>query len=113
MVAGRGVGSAAAARLGFPLRVGPIASTNTFTTHAPDQGREGRWAARGYLAVEMEAAAIFTIAAHHGVEAGCLLTVADVMDADEFVKISAADSERAIERLLTLGLETVLAAPLS
>ncbi len=100
----------AAARLGYPLRVGPIASTNSFTTHAPDQGRERRWAARGYLAVEMEAAAIFTIAAHHGVEAGCLLTVADVMDADEFVKIAAAESEAAIEKLLRLGLETALGA---
>lgn len=101
---------AAAAKLGYGLRIGPVASTNTFTTHAPDQGRERRWADRGCLAVEMEAAAIFTIAAHHGVEAGCLLTVADVMDADEFVKISEAESEQAIERLVTLGLETALAA---
>jgi purine-nucleoside phosphorylase len=31
----------------------------------------------GLLAVELEAAALFAIAAEHGVEAGCLLTVSD------------------------------------
>jgi len=100
----------AAAELELPVRVGPIASTNTFTTFAPDQGREHRWASRGCLAVEMEAAAIFTIAALRGVEAGCILTVADVMDGDEFVKIPEADSETAIERLLRLGLRTATIA---
>ena len=95
----------AAAELELPVRVGPIASTNTFTTHDPDPERERRWAARGCLAVEMEAAAIFTIAAVHDVEAGCLLTVADVNEA-EFVRISEAESEAAVERLIRLGLAT-------
>lgn len=100
----------AAAELELPVRVGPIASTNTFTTHDPDQKRERRWASRGCLAVEMEAAAIFTIAARHGVEAGCILTVADVLDGSELVKISEADSEAAVERLIRLGLRTATTA---
>ncbi len=96
---------AAAARLGVPVRVGPVASTNTFTTYDPDPHRERRWAALGCLAVEMEAAALFTVAAARGVEAGCILTVADVIDADEFVRISEDASEAAVERLIRLGLE--------
>lgn len=98
----------AAEELGLPLRLGSIASTNTFTTHDPDPERERRWAARGVLAVEMEAAAIFTIAAARGATAGCLTTVADVMDAEEFVRISAEESEAAVARLIRLGLRTAV-----
>lgn len=99
----------AAAELALPIRVGPIVSTNTFTTHDPDPERERRWAARGCLAVEMEAAAIFTIAAVRNVEAGCLLTVADVSGAEaEFVRISEAESKAAVERLIRLALATAV-----
>ena len=43
---------------GQPLRVGPIVSSDLF--YNPDDGQYERWSKRGVLAVEMEAAALFT-----------------------------------------------------
>ncbi len=48
-----------------PLRVGPIVSSDLF--YNPDEGQYERWSKRGILAVEMEAAALFTLAALRGV----------------------------------------------
>ena len=54
----------------------------------PDAGQYSRWASRGVLAVEMEAAILFTVAALRGMSAGCFLTVSDVVVEQEFVRIS-------------------------
>ena len=47
------------------LHVGPIVSSDLF--YNPDEGQYERWSKRGVLAVEMEAAALFTVAALRGV----------------------------------------------
>ena len=59
--------------LGQSMHVGPIVSSDLF--YNPDEGQYERWSKRGVLAVEMEAAALFTVGAIRGVEAGCLLVV--------------------------------------
>src|SRR6516225_10242501 len=51
------------------LHVGPIVSSDLF--YNPNEGQYERWASRGVLAVEMEASALFTVAALRGVEAAC------------------------------------------
>jgi DeoD family purine-nucleoside phosphorylase len=57
---------------------GPVASTDLF--YDPDgDARQTAWAAAGALAVEMEAATIFAVAAARGVRAACLLGVSDVL----------------------------------
>src|ERR671919_2875103 len=43
------------------IRVGPIVSSDLF--YNPDEGQYERWSKRGILAVEMEAAALFTVTA--------------------------------------------------
>ena len=53
---------------GLRVHVGPIVSSDVF--YDPDTDRRRRWAARGHLGVEMEAAVLFTIAALRGVSAG-------------------------------------------
>ena len=58
--------------------VGPVVSSDVF--YDPDEERFARWSARGVLAVEMEAAALFTVAALRGVQAGCLLAVSDTYE---------------------------------
>src|ERR671927_937005 len=60
----------AAKEVGQPMRVGPIVSSDLF--YNPDGGQYERWSKRGILAVEMEAAALFTVAALRGVHGGCL-----------------------------------------
>ena len=73
--------------------MGPVVSSDLF--YDPEQDPRSKWGALGVLAVEMEAAAIFTIAAMHGVRAGCLLTVSDTIG-DEVVRISDKDLTGAV-----------------
>ena len=95
----------AAKELEQPMRVGAIASSDTF--YDPDEARHGRWSARGVLAVEMEAAVIFTIGALRKVQAGCLLTVSDIVVGGEFTRISDEDLQAAVDRMTRVALTTV------
>ena len=94
----------AAKGLEQPMRVGAIASSDTF--YDPDEGRHGRWSARGVLAVEMEAAVLFTLGALRKVHAGCLLTVSDVVIEGEFVRISDEEMRNAVDQMTQLALRT-------
>ena len=62
-----------AKHLGKPVRVGPIVSSDIF--YQPDPGLAGRWSERGILAVEMEAAVLFTLGALRKIQTGCMLIV--------------------------------------
>lgn len=96
----------AAKTLNMPVRVGPIVSSDVF--YDPDTQRHSRWSQRGMLAVEMEAAVIFTIAALRGVEAGCLLIVSDyAVHGDAIARISDDDLRAAVDRMTQLALLTV------
>jgi purine-nucleoside phosphorylase len=97
----------AAKELGQPIRLGAIVSSDTF--YDPDKDRHERWSARGVLAVEMEAAVLFTIGALRGVQAGCLLTVSDIVVGGEFTRISDDELRAAVDRMTRLGLSTVTA----
>jgi DeoD family purine-nucleoside phosphorylase len=56
---------------------GPVVSTDLFYDGTP--GREERWLAAGALAVEMESATLFALAARRGVTAAALLAVSDLV----------------------------------
>jgi len=58
-----------------------VASSDLF--YDPEPARAEAWAAAGAAAVEMEAATLFTVARRHGVAAGCLLVVSDVVETGE------------------------------
>jgi 5'-methylthioadenosine phosphorylase/purine-nucleoside phosphorylase len=90
-----------------PLRVGPIVSSDLF--YNPDEGQYERWSKRGILAVEMEAAALFTLAALRGVHGGCLLTVSDIVVQGEFVRISDEELRAAVDRMTRIALDTATA----
>jgi len=97
----------AAKQLEQSLRVGAIASSDTF--YDPDPERHKRWSSRGVLAVEMEAAVLFTIGALRGVQAGCLLTVSDIVVGEDFTRISDAELQAAVDRMTRVALATVTA----
>ncbi len=84
--------------------VGPIVSSDLF--YDPEEDPATLWGELGVLAVEMEAAAIFTIAAMHGVRAGCLLTVSDTIG-EEIVRISDEDLQGAVDNMMALALDTL------
>lgn len=90
-----------------PHRVGPIVSSDLF--YSPDGGQYGRWSSRGILAVEMEAAALFTVGALRGVLTGCLLTVSDIVVEGEFVRISDEELRAAVDRMTRIALDTAVA----
>jgi DeoD family purine-nucleoside phosphorylase len=94
-----------AKKLGKPMRVGPIVSSDIF--YNPDQDQARRWSERGLLAVEMEAAVLFTLGALRRVQAGCLLIVSDMVVEGEFVRISDEDMTRAVDQMTELALHTV------
>jgi DeoD family purine-nucleoside phosphorylase len=97
----------AAKELGQAIRLGPIASSDTF--YDPDEGRHERWSSRGVLAVEMEAAVLFTLGALRDVRAGCLLTVSDIVVGGHFTRISDEELRAAVDRMTRLALMTVTA----
>lgn len=98
----------AAKETGRKVRVGPIASTDVF--YEPDPERNRRWAERGILAVEMEASALFTIAALRGVQAGCLLVVSDTIDGEHTSRIGDAELAASVEAMAELALRAATSA---
>jgi DeoD family purine-nucleoside phosphorylase len=98
-----------AKEIGQRLRVGPIVSSDLF--YNPDSGQYERWSSRGVLAVEMEAAVLFTLGALRGVQAGCLLTVSDVVVEGEFRRISDEELRAAVDRMTRIALATAVAGP--
>jgi purine-nucleoside phosphorylase len=97
----------AAKEMEQPMRVGPIVSSDLF--YNPDDGQYERWSKRGVLAVEMEAAALFTVGALRGVDAGCLLTVSDIVVEGEFKRISDDELRAAVDRMTRVALATATA----
>ena len=72
-----------------------------------------RWSSRGVLGVEMEAAALFTVAAIGGigkvpdVHGGCLLTVSDIIVEGAFTRITDDELRAAVDRMTRIALMTV------
>ena len=100
-----------AKELGQAMHVGPIVSSDVF--YNPSEGQYERWSSRGVLAVEMEASALFTVAAIggigkvQGVRAGCLLTVSDIVVEGVFTRISDEELRAAVDRMTRVALMTV------
>ena len=96
-----------AKELGQPLRVGPIVSSDLF--YNPDGEQYGRWCSRGILAVEMEAAVLFTLGALRSVQAGCLLTVSDMIIDGSFARVTDEELRAAVDSMTKLALDVAIA----
>ena len=95
----------AADKLGAPYHVGLIATEDAL--YAVREGWVEKWAKRGVLAQEMEASAIFTVAALRGLEAGCILTVSN--PAGQHVRLPDDELARGIERMISVSLQAAVA----
>lgn len=96
----------AARALKVNVRVGGILSTDTFYGEDPDSWK--LWATYGVLAVEMETAALYTLAARYGVEALTVLTVSDDLVTGEAT--SSEDRERTFTDMMRIALNAVCGA---
>lgn len=97
----------AAERLGVPFRVGPIATIDVFSHYHPDPNFVRPWREAGALAVEMEASALFYLAASRGAQAACLGVVVDVDTGEanqEHTYLTPAELESAVERMIDVAL---------
>ncbi len=87
--------------------LGPIVSADLF--YDPEEDPQALWHSLGVLAVEMEASAIFTLAAMRGARAGCLLTVSDAIGPDKVKRIEDSALKRAVDEMVGLALDTLKA----
>jgi DeoD family purine-nucleoside phosphorylase len=97
----------AAKEQGQSLHVGPIVSSDLF--YNPNEGQYERWSSRGVLAVEMEAAALFTVGAIRGVQSACLLTVSDIVVEGVFTRISDDELQASVDRMTRVALDVATA----
>jgi purine-nucleoside phosphorylase len=96
----------AAERAGATARTGLVASVDVFYNTDADYAQ--RWRERGVLAFEMEASALFFLAARAGVQAACSLTVSDVLSEEvttEESYLPLDELDRAIDRMIDMALE--------
>ncbi|WFE26166.1 purine-nucleoside phosphorylase [Solwaraspora sp. WMMD791] len=94
-----------AARHGVAMRVGPVLAADAFYTDRPDL--YDTLADYGVLAVEMESAALYTIAARFRARALTILTVSDHIRTGD--KTSAEDREQTFSEMVRIALDTVVA----
>jgi len=90
---------------GLPVHVGKIISSDSFYTEDPEQWR--LWARFGVVAVEMETAELYTLAAKYDVEALSILTVSDHLVTRE--ETTAAEREKSFGAMVEVGLAAALA----
>jgi purine-nucleoside phosphorylase len=101
----------AAEEVGIPARVGQVASVDVF--YNTDADYASRWRERGVLAFEMEASALFYLAARAGVQAACLLVVSDVLSEEvtsEESYVGPEELANAVERMTEVALRGAVAA---
>ena len=88
---------------GATVRAGGILTSDMFYHDDPESWR--KWAAFGVLAVEMESAGLYTLAAKFGVDALSILTVSDHLARGE--RAMAEQRERGFSRMAEIALEIV------
>jgi len=100
----RGAVDQAAGR-GVPMRVGQVFAADAFYHNQDETYRQ--LAEHGVLAVEMETAALYTIAARHRARALTILTVSDHLLTDQHS--TAEERERGFHAMAQIGLDTIVA----
>jgi DeoD family purine-nucleoside phosphorylase len=100
----------AAATSGIAAVTGLVASVDVFYNTDDDYAQ--RWRDRGVLAFEMEASALFFLAARAGVQAACALTVSDVLSEEvtpEDSYLPLDELNLAIDRMIGVALDAGIA----
>jgi len=94
----------AAVSRGWEPKVGPVVSEDTFYAEDPDYWK--LWAEFGCLAVEMECAELYTLAAKYGREALGILTISDSLVTGE--STSSEERQNTFTRMMEVALETAV-----
>ncbi|MCL1927508.1 MAG: purine-nucleoside phosphorylase [Treponema sp.] len=89
---------------GMDVTVGNIVSEDLFYTDDPEEWKI--WAKYGSLALEMETAELYTVAAKFGREALAILTISDHLVTGEIT--TAEERQTAFTRMMEIALETAI-----
>jgi len=89
---------------GWQPKAGPIATSDMFYTEDPDEWK--LWAKFGCLALEMECAELYTLAAKYGREALGILTISDSLVTGE--STTAEERQTTFTRMMEVALETAI-----
>jgi purine-nucleoside phosphorylase len=89
---------------GWQPKAGPVVSADMFYTEDPDDWK--LWAKFGCLALEMECAELYTLAAKYSREALCILTISDSLVTGEAT--SAEERQTTFTRMIEVALETAI-----
>ncbi|MDR2792348.1 MAG: purine-nucleoside phosphorylase [Treponema sp.] len=93
-----------AARKGWEIKVGTVVSSDMFYTEDPEEWK--LWAKFGCLALEMETAELYTLAAKYRRHALALLTISDHMITGETT--TAEERQRTLTTMIEIALETAV-----
>jgi len=90
------------------VHVGPIVTSGLF--YEPDPAAQfGRWKHLGYVAVEMEAAMMYTVGAIKGMESLALMTVSDMIGDDgDSVRISDEEMKAGVDQMMRIGCQVAV-----
>ncbi|MCL2244701.1 MAG: purine-nucleoside phosphorylase [Treponema sp.] len=89
---------------GWQPKVGPVVSNDMFYTEDPEDWK--LWAKFGCLALEMECAELYTLAAKYGREALSILTISDSMITGE--STSSEERQNTFTNMMETALETAI-----
>lgn len=94
--------------LGARVHVGAIVSSGLF--YDPREGIMQRWRDRGHLAVEMEAAMLYTLGAIHRIETLTLATISDLItDEQNAERISDEELKVGVDRMMQVACDVAVA----
>lgn len=88
---------------GITYKAGQVLSSDTF--YENDKNAYKKWAKYGVLCVEMETAALYTLAAQYNVEALAILTISDSLVTGE--EISSEDREASLKDMMEIALGSI------
>ena len=94
----------AARERGVEVRVGTVLTTDTFYSDDPESWK--LWARYGVLAVEMEAAALYTLVAAHHVQGLSILTVSDSLVTKEMA--TAEQRQKGYTAMMEIALQVAI-----
>lgn len=86
---------------GATVHVGPIVTSSLF--YDPDPTNVARWQRTGHLAIEMEAAMLYAVAAVHRVEALAMMTVSDLVSAGSSERITDDELKRGVDAMMRIA----------
>lgn len=92
---------------GTTIHVGPVVTSGVF--YDPDKTTFARWKRVGHIAVEMEVAMLYTVAAVHGLEALGIMTVSDLLgESGDTVRISDEELRQGVDKMMKIACQVAV-----